>query len=405
MAPVTVSISTELDRSPARILSWGAYLACSWTWCIGMFLPVLLWRDFGVWGFVIFALPNIVGAAEMGLVLAKPGSSERFVAAHSSMCRVFSAVTIAFQAFFLVCLTRMAGGSPVLAGLLLVGGAALAVGMGIAGVEWRREAVLVWVISVAAAVWFIVKRGGVSWPAAPATGGGAPDLMGLAGLSLVCSLGFLFCPYLDLTFHTARQRTAPGPGKAAFAIGFGVLFAAMIAFTAVYAGPMLDVRLGETGALASKLGFALVAGHIVMQLLFTIGVHGSELQQARAGKWGAGVAAAFAAGVSLGFVPSLGLSDYAALSSGEVIYRLFMSFYGLVFPAYVWICASPIARTTAPTKRMLGTWLAAMAAATPFYWMGFVERESWWLIPGVAIVIAGRFFRGPREGMQPGRRT
>ena len=26
-------------------IGWGAYLACSWTWCIGMFLPVLLIRD------------------------------------------------------------------------------------------------------------------------------------------------------------------------------------------------------------------------------------------------------------------------------------------------------------------------------------------------------------------------
>ena len=27
--------------------SWAIYLGMSWTWCIGMFLPVLLIRDFG----------------------------------------------------------------------------------------------------------------------------------------------------------------------------------------------------------------------------------------------------------------------------------------------------------------------------------------------------------------------
>lgn len=52
------------------VLGWAAYLACSWTWCIGMFLPVLLVRDYGVWGFVVFAVPNVVGAGAMGWVLS-----------------------------------------------------------------------------------------------------------------------------------------------------------------------------------------------------------------------------------------------------------------------------------------------------------------------------------------------
>src|SRR5690242_7362807 len=52
-----------------RVLGWGAYLACSWTWCISMFLPVLLVRDYGVWGFVVFAVPNVIGAGAMGWVL------------------------------------------------------------------------------------------------------------------------------------------------------------------------------------------------------------------------------------------------------------------------------------------------------------------------------------------------
>lgn len=358
-----------------------------------MFLPVLLWRDFGVWGFVVFAIPNIVGAAEMGFVLARPGSSERFVAAHVRMCRVFSLVTIAFQAFFFVCLLRMASG-PVWLGWVLLGASGLlAVGMGITAGEWRREAVLIWVASVAGIVLFVAKRGGVTWGASPA----AVEPLDLTGLALVCALGFVFCPYLDLTFHKARQHTTPGAGKAAFALGFGVLFAAMIAFTAMYAGPILDVRLGEPRALAGKLAFITVAGHVIMQLAFTIAVHGGELQEHRAGRtaWSGG--AAYGVGAGVGAAAALGvLPGYAGLNGGEVAYRLFMAFYGLVFPAYVWICCSPIPRTAAPTKRMLGVWVGAMAVAAPFYWMGFIERESWWLVPGVGIVVGARFLRGAR---------
>jgi hypothetical protein len=384
---------TQLDHSPARVFSWAAYLACSWTWCIGMFLPVLLWRDFGVWGFLIFAIPNIVGAAEMGFLLARPGSSERFVAAHAAACRLFSVVTLAFQAFFLIWILRMVAGPAWLSLATVVLAAIAAAGVGIASVEWRREAVLTWVVSVVIAAVFITRRGGVEFAPSPSV---AP--LDLAGLAAVCALGFIFCPYLDLTFHTARRSTAPGPGKAAFALGFGVLFAAMIAFTAVYAAPMLNSQLGSPGSLAGKVAFISLLGHIVMQLLFTIAVHSSELQDARAGKPGWGGAAAFIVGAALGAAAGFDLVPaYAGLSGGELLYRCFMAFYGLVFPAYVWICSSPIARTSPPTRRMLATWLAAMAAATPFYWLGFIERDTWWLLPGVAIVLAARFFRGGPE--------
>ena len=40
---------------------WAFFLACSWTWCVGMFLPVLLVRNWGIWGWVVFAVPNVIG--------------------------------------------------------------------------------------------------------------------------------------------------------------------------------------------------------------------------------------------------------------------------------------------------------------------------------------------------------
>ena len=66
-----------------------------------MFLPVLLTRDYGLAGWIVFALPNCFGAAAMAWFLARPGASERIVTEHRTATLAFSAVTLAFHAFFL----------------------------------------------------------------------------------------------------------------------------------------------------------------------------------------------------------------------------------------------------------------------------------------------------------------
>ena len=91
--------SSQLTTNP---ILWGAYLACSWTWCIGMFFPVLLMRDFGWAGVIAFAVPNVVGAAAMGWVLRSQESSARFVERHPTALWWFSAVTVWFHIFWIV---------------------------------------------------------------------------------------------------------------------------------------------------------------------------------------------------------------------------------------------------------------------------------------------------------------
>jgi membrane protease YdiL (CAAX protease family) len=76
----------------------------------------------------------------------------------------------------------------------------------------------------------------------------------------------------------------------------------------------------------------------------------------------------------------------------EIIYRGFMSFYGLIFPAYVWICMLPLGTTR--TARRVWTFAAAVVLASPFYWMGFIERETIWLVPGVAVVLFAKLIAG-----------
>src|SRR5215217_5563964 len=84
---------------PGSWLGWAIYLGMSWTWCIGMFLPVLLTRDFGGFSWFVFAAPNVVGAAAMGWVL-KDGTSEVISDAHRYALMMFSLVTTTFQVFF-----------------------------------------------------------------------------------------------------------------------------------------------------------------------------------------------------------------------------------------------------------------------------------------------------------------
>ncbi len=380
--------STEWPES----LGWAAFLACSWTWCIGMFLPVLLLRDFGPLSFFAFAVPNIVGAAAMGLLLREPGLSERLVQDHARMCGLFSIVTRAFQFFFLTWLLVSLRSRGVLLGSLGVFLAGLILASRIydgSGRRVRAGAAIVWIASAAllAVAW---AQGGIDWPR-PLLAHSA----GLIWLTPVMVFGFALCPYLDLSFHSARQRAAGTRGDRAFILGFGVLFATMIAGTFGYAhlfrfdGPPLASR-----ALLAAPGL-LVLLHIVLQLGYTIGVHDVGVDRA-AGRiraeqgfgWGA-IGAALAVG-------QLWIPDLHGLDSGEAIYRGFMAFYGLVFPAYVWLCMIPargVERGATPLR--LTVWAAAVATAAPMFYLGFIARETWWLAPGLAVVLLARALLRP----------
>src|SRR5580692_678947 len=87
-------------------LGWAAFVACSWTWCIGMYLPVLLIRDFGPAGWFVFAIPNVIGAAAMGWVLNRPDAAANLSRHHWHAAVAFSVVTILFHAFFVGWLIR-----------------------------------------------------------------------------------------------------------------------------------------------------------------------------------------------------------------------------------------------------------------------------------------------------------
>ena len=372
-----------LTKPATLAIGWALFLACSWTWCIGMFLPVLLVRDYGFAGWAVFAAPNIIGAAALGWVLARPGAARRVAEAHQAAALAFSGVTIAFHCFFAAWVLRALVGNAGPAALAIV---ALLMALVMRG--GRRELLLaagVFALSVAAFVAVAVLRGVAS------SGLLVPpihDGRGLLWLSPVVVFGFLLCPYLDLTFLRARALTEARQGIAAFTLGFGAFFLVMIFFTLFYAPLLRPDHFGHVPASAAWL----IAGHMIFQSAYTIALHARPLAAADASKpirlaTPMLCLAAFVAGI-------FALPDAAARSafSGESIYRMFMGFYGLVFPAYVWLCMIPPRgqTITRPTRRGLTVFVAAVIAALPMFWLGFICGKMIWLVPGLIVVLLAR---------------
>jgi hypothetical protein len=82
------------------------------------------------------------------------------------------------------------------------------------------------------------------------------------------------------------------------------------------------------------------------------------------------------------------------------VYRGFLSFYGLIFPAYVWLCLVPArgeSQTRRPSARKLTILAISCLLAAPFFWMGFVERLTNWLGPGLVIVLLARLWVKPGD--------
>ena len=82
-------------------MGWGFFLTSSWTWCIGMWLPLVLIQRFGWPGFWLFLVPNVLGCVAMGYLIKSQESSQRMVAQQRGPMRWFSVATIAYQLFFL----------------------------------------------------------------------------------------------------------------------------------------------------------------------------------------------------------------------------------------------------------------------------------------------------------------
>lgn len=345
-----------------------------------MFLPVLLVRDFGLWGWIVFAIPNVLGAAWVGAWSYRQPDGSSLLARHEPAMRWFSLVTIAFHVFFVAWLVpRLLGGWALLtfvvavlffAGLIKAGKAAMG--------GW-----LALIFSGLAALVFFAKMGAPQSPVALIPASQAIDL---ACLAPAIVLGFVLCPHLDLTLQASRQSMPPGDARITFAAGFMGLFLLLIAFTLVYAGA-LQVTLQTGRDLLLPTAVATAIGlHMCIQGGFTTAAHAAQVIKRVKPRRLATAMGLFVLMmvvlmlVGRSIVPGTTLLGY---DPGEVFYRLFMSFYGLVFPAYAW---SAWVWRKQPRMTPIA-WLAPMLLALPGFAAGFLAQQPVWIIPAVLAIL------------------
>jgi len=336
----------------AQRVGWAFYLAASWTWCIGMFLPVILHKDFNNGAWLIFWLCNVSGATAFGFVIANAERSRAFVAANQKACALFSLVTMAFQAFFIGwAMTRMPGwlaAAPLLALLALwLGGSKDNAGL-------QASAAAVWLLSIAAfAVYLLVS------PQAQLVDTLMAEFNEFHAASLyalpILLFGFLLCPYLDITFHQVVQSSEGQGGRWSFALGFPLFFGVMLVFALAYRDEVAALLLGQTaGALANYLKGVLT--FLILQAGFTWIVHARRLQASSL------ASSPWLLAVTLPVLFSILIGDIAlpfGITINEALYRCFMAFYGIVAPAYVLL----VAFNRQPVQKAIGIIAVLLALA------------------------------------------
>ena len=358
--------STGIRRACSTI-GWGLYCASSWTWCIGMFLPIILLRDFGWSAFWVFAIPNVIGCTAFGYVL-NAKSSKALIQSHARPIRLFALTTVVYQIFFIgygTSLYLFSDGSlatniwPVLGIVLTLCAAAAAFAL-------RGD--LFWMIfgaaAAIAAVFFYSQT--FSHTEGYAEALGPENGFSIAWGAPLIVVGFLLNPYLDPTFHRARQKA---PSRHAFLV-FGIVFSGMLAFSALTFDPY---TLGP-------IILPVIMAQWMIQLVYTIGVNLKEIAELPHARIGASLM--FLGAVVIGTVAGLpGIAD-------ERIYLSLLGIYAVPFPLYA--ITAIVAGPTHPMPRLANILIIVLSLAiAPATWMGFVHLHTPWLLATIAAMILG----------------
>lgn len=343
-----------------------------------MYLPRIMAERYGWAGFIVFAVPNVLGCAAFGYVVKDRVRSQAMVIRHGPAMAWFSAVTIAFHMFFIAWLVGdliRAGRAPIpgfdwwmpVAAAAIVWALGLVLGF-MPDRDWLWLSALTYGFSIATA-FGIGLDGFQRIPAVDPS-----RLSGLWWMTPTICFGFLLCPYLDLTFHRALQNA---PGRHAFAI-FGAAFLLMILLTLlIWFAP---------GSVIAPLALA----HLTAQTVFTVGAHLREIRLRRDVRSEPG-----RSDLGRGLMMTLPLLGAAALPlaqmamgrpvSGEGVYLRFLAFYGLVFPTYalmfIWAWRSRRAIRS-------GTILIAALVlfSLPLYEAGFLHGREPLLLAPLAVL-------------------
>lgn len=327
--------------------AWGLWLAVSWTWCIALFLPVILLADTGPGSWAIMFVCNVVGAAAMPFVFPKRHDSMSFVRRNSVACRLFSWVTLLCQSWFIGWassrLPRPIAASAV--GLIL-----LLAGAGKGRPVWIGAAVVCWIGTLVAGLVDLghAPPGRLS---SLLTGEFAWHPIALYALPLLFA-GFAASPWLDLTFHHALQRSRQP--RRAFSIAFPILFGTMLVVSLVWRDDLAPLMLHPSDHAVTWLSLTLFA--IILQLGFTTVLHAWHLPHSK-------IALAVAGATVLLSWAAGDLLTATGYGLNELVYRGSIGFYGVLVPCWIWAGDN--------ATRPLAIGLAAVAlllASVPMMW-------------------------------------
>lgn len=360
--------------SLSTTLQYAFYLACSWLWCLGGFFPLILSRDYGWPALAAFTVFNVGGAMAMGFYFKNRAQQQTFERAHKPAIALFSYVTIAYQLFFVAWLGATIGQPWLLLAVLLL-----------AFIIYRTKGVItywalgLYLLSIGLFVGFL----GSSWPPVDIS----PKAYWPHAL-LPLAIGFIFSPYLDITFHRAYKGS--NNPKASFAIGFGVLFLSLLGFVFFYAGSLSEVFF--VNAVPAEIIYPVI-GFLVLQIAFTTAAHSSELSTQKYVK-----PSVLAIAITAFSVVSFGLLAlikdttilWLNLPLEETFYKSFLFFYSLVFPLYLLLGKSK------------STFLWVLGICTPAYSIGFLigGEQSYSLTIGVAIMAIAVIYKRQQSAIK-----
>lgn len=297
----------------------------------------------------------------MGFYFKHRKQQQAFENKHRSAIAIFSYVTIGYQLLFIAWLGATIGQPWILLVVLTV-----------AGLIYSSKGVITyWALAFyLASVGLFIGFINSDWQPVDIS---ARSYWPHAVLPL--AIGFIFSPYLDITFHRA-YKSSDSP-KLSFTLGFGALFLSFLTFVFFYAGSLGDIFF--TQAVPTLVVYPVIA-FLVLQIAFTVAAHSSELstQQYLKPSLLASAIAAFSV-ITVGVLTLFKDANipWINLPLEETLYKSFLFFYSLVFPLYLLLGKSK------------STYLWVLGICTPAYAFGFLigGEHSYSLTIGVVIIL------------------
>lgn len=224
---------------------WGVSIALSWTWGLGLFFSVQMALHFGLFGLLLFAIPNAIGLMLFGLLTHRIGKryertrdmENHFFTTSNSMRYVILAyqlvaITLTFFAIFRYLFMPL--GIDLILVVLIMLGAALMLGeqFDIARIKWSHLAMFAVIAlcagGLATGVGSWMNSNDVPWQLA--AGERSVGSWYFLGYFVPILCGFLIGPWLDVQqWHRAIQiHREQGSIRGAYVIGGSLFFSILI---------------------------------------------------------------------------------------------------------------------------------------------------------------------------------